>query len=282
MSDRVSRAARAAVLAAALAVGLAACSHPAAPQPLPVRPSIQPATLPAVSVPAATPAGGTSASGPSEAGHLAAFFAASARLDNRLARAAALVNGGIGVTGITLRPETVAALRALDTTPVSRAIPPGLPRHLLRSVLLVYSDLVSRSVSLSRLASYPGTVSKSSQAGRTMLRCLAKGAPAAARYDGDMAVTRTLAQASPPLASPAPESRAAGGLAVRITAITRQNTCSAQCGGEVFPALPPITWHRRQETSPGAGTYWNGTLGGLRFLATYRAGHGWNVVIYAC
>ena len=274
-------------LSFSLTLAIAACGQVAQPHPLPLpsvtgSAAVHPPSSPTVTPPAST--GTPFTSGPSEAGRLAAFFAAAARLDSRLHHAAALINGGVGATGISVRPATLAAVRGLTPAPVARAIPAGLPRPMLRSALLVYSDLESRVDSLRflALAGSPTVVPRGGATGRTLLRCLANGAPAAARYDGDVAALRARAQAAPSLASAPPQSRAAGELALRIRVIQLANLGCGSCGGRVFTTLLPITWHPKKEIAPGSGSYSNGTIGGISFLAAYRPGHGWSVLIYAC
>jgi hypothetical protein len=125
-------------------------------------------------------------------------------------------------------------------------------------------------------------VPRNGDAGNRVLRCLANGAPAAAGYDGGLAALRALAQSPPPLPVAPAGSRAAGELAVRTRLIRPANLGCMSCGGGVYRTLRPITWHANKEIAAGSGSYSNGTISGVAFLAEYRPGHGWNVLIYAC
>ena len=78
---------------------------------------------------------------------------------------------------------------------------------------------------------------------------------------------------------PAPDSRPAAELAVRIALIDLANSGCEQCGGIVVTTSVPIVW--QQENQPGIRHY-DGTVGGTRFTADYHAGSGWAVQIWAC
>ena len=107
---------------------------------------------PATPSPTLTPAPTRSTTpGASEADQLAGFFAAAEAADGQLKHAATLVNEGVGKKSLNFSPEALAAVKALDMSPVARAIPAGLPPELLRRVLLTYSDLVSRTLALARV-----------------------------------------------------------------------------------------------------------------------------------
>ena len=75
---------------------------------------------------------------------LTAYFAAAAGIDQNLKAAAAVANGAIGRTQITITQGTLEAIAAADPTPVAGDIPAGLPSEVLLRVLTVQSDLVSR------------------------------------------------------------------------------------------------------------------------------------------
>ncbi|HCU97477.1 MAG TPA: hypothetical protein DHU96_34145 [Actinobacteria bacterium] len=193
------------------------------------------------------------------------------------------MNGDIGATRILIKPATKAAVGQLQTTAVTRAIPAGLPHRLLGPVLAVYNDLESRRLSLMGAARYsPPAVPRSSPEGQAILRCLGNGGPAAARYDGDVSAVRDQAQVMPPVAVAAPDSRAAAELTVWTTFVRLAQSGCGGCGGRAPAPLPPITWHPKKELGAGTGSYTNGTVGGIAFLAEYRLGQGWNVLIYAC
>jgi hypothetical protein len=269
----------AAAVVAAFVLSLAACGgghtiKPAAGE--------EPAgsSAPAHSAPGTTsPSGRPSASA---ADQLAGFFAAAAAVDSRLHHIAALVNSGIGATSMRLPSSAAAEREALDLSALEHAIPPGMPTELQREAMLVYSDLVSRACAFNRLM-MPSFVSRSLPVSgveaREMLRCLGNGAPAAARFDGDVAALRTLAQASPPVAVAARDSHAAAEVAARASLIKIANWGCGSCGGVIFTKLPSVVWHPK--TEPGIGRS-DGTINGIRFRADYHAGHGWEIEIWAC
>ena len=269
-----------AIVIAVLGTGLAACGHTEAPGAggAPASTASSPAAThsPAVTpTPSITPTPTPTRAVPpraSSAGQLAAFFAAAQVADAQLRHAATLVNQGVGKTSLNFSPEALAAVGALDPSPAARAIPAGLPPELLRRVLLVYSDLVSRHIALVRIwefrSEYP--LSMSTFDGKYLYRCMGNGAPAAAR---------TLAGQTPPVTPPAPDSRQAAELALRIHQIEHRNSGCMECGGYVFTALSPIVWHR--EYSPDSGRS-DGYIDGIRFRVDYHPGQGWSAMTWAC
>jgi len=282
----------AAVMTIILAAILAGCgstvaSGPGAgassPAPVPSSPATSPAS-PVPSSPAVSPVPSSPATPPSAsaAAQLAGFFAAAQLADARLKRAAALVNEGIGTTGMSFSPAVLAAVKALDPAPVARAIPAGLSAGMLRRVLLVYSGLESRTASLmsiSRSGYSSGSLPISGQEGSYIYGCLGNGAPAAARFDADLAAARALAEAIPPVAVAAPDSRAAAELAVRIAFINGWNSGCDSCGGGVFTTLATVIWQREHVSGDG---YSDGTINGVRFSVSYHAGSGWQAMLFAC
>jgi hypothetical protein len=229
---------------------------------------------------------------PSALGDLAGFVDAARAADARLHEAAALVNASIRSDVIAIDARTAAAVKATDPSAVAAAIPAGMPAKLLGPVLTVYSDLVSRSAAMGPFAS-AGTYSRTatdadlgaSDAER-QLRCLANGSPAAGRFTADLAAVGTVARATPPLKRADPTSLASAELAVHLMEIRLRNTGCASCGGYVMTRMSSIVW---DDAAPKALTrtgsirsdaYADG--GGVRFTASYEAGKGWVVLIYAC
>jgi hypothetical protein len=240
------------------------------------------------------PAGGTTApstrpaptsshaAAPSAATQLAAFFAAAEQADSRLHHAAALVNGDIGATSMQFTPATLAAVRALDNASVARTVPAGLPAGLLRGVLVVYGDLASRTAAFGGVEVYGSSGRELPIGGpdaNAVLRGLGNGAAAAARFTSDLAAARTLAQQTPLVTIAAPDSRAAAELALRLHSIDLRNDCSETFGGWAPTDLETIIW--QSGTGQHSGHY-AGTIGGIRFQATYAARYGWQIIIYAC
>ena len=287
MFTRKRRLAVAAATTAVLVAGLAGCGSTVAPGTGRTATSPAPAPTSAATSPApatTSPAPAISSPAPpraSAADQLVGFFAAAQLADARLKHAAVLVNEGIGTTSIRFSPAALAAVNALDMTPVAHAIPAGLSAELLRRVLLAYSDLESRTMSLVRVseyAHYPSPLPMSGQEGSYIYGCLRNGAPAAARFGGDLASVRALAQATQPVTVARPDSRPAAELAARIAFINGTNSGCASCGGAVFTSLTPVIWHPTYVSGVGHS---DGTIGGIRFTAHYGA-QGWQVQIWAC
>ncbi len=219
---------------------------------------------------------------PSAATQLAAFFAAAEHADSQLHHAAVLINRDIGVKSMRFAPATIAAVRGIDLAPVASALPAGLPTGMLRDVLVVYGDLSSRSAALNGVRMYgsPGReLLIGSTEANSVLRGLRNGAPAAARFSGDLAAARTLAQQTPPVTIAAPDSRAALELALRIRSVGLRNTCAEQFGGYAPASLEPLVW---QPVTGQHSSHYHGLIGGIEFTADYSAGHGWNIMLYAC
>lgn len=276
-----------AVLAAA--AGLAAGCGTAAPPGASSAPSSQAATgapgggpTLAPSWPASAAAGATTPSAPAAAAQLTAFFAAAGRADSQLRHAAALVNGDIRATSILFRPATLAAVRGIQLAPVAAALPAGLPAGMLRAVLVVYGDLASRSGAFNGVRMYGSSGRELPIGGpdaQSVLGGLRNGAPAAARFSGDLAAARALAQRTPRVTVAAPDSRPALELALRLQYINLGNNCSEDFGGYAPTSLVPIVWQ------PGAGqrpSHYGGLVDGIRFTADYTVQHAWKILIYAC
>ena len=120
---------------------------------------------------------------------------------------------------------------------------------------------------------------RSSGDGKYVYGCLGNGGPAAARFGADLAAARALAGETPPVTPPAPDSRQAAELALRVYQIEHRNSGCMECGGYVFTTLSPIVWQPKDE--PGVGRS-DGYINGIRFRADYHAGEGWSVTIWAC
>ena len=274
-------------LLAAAGAALAGCSRagmpPRGPSATPSQP-VAASTAPASTAPASTgPAStGPASTAPSAAGQLAAFFTAAARADTQIRSAAGLVNGDISSTSIRFSKATIAAIEAIDLTPVAAAIPPGMPAVLMRPVLLSYSDLESRTAALAgalRYAQDEGVLPVGGPQARQVLRCLGNGSQAASQFAADLATARVQAGRTPPLLPVAPDSRPAAELALRLASMNLINSCSDECGGHVFQQLESIVW---QPANVQHSDHYAGTISGIRFGLTYRPGHGWAVFINAC
>jgi hypothetical protein len=198
----------------------------------------------------------------SAAGDLAAFFAAAEALDGDIKAAAAAFNAGFDADAGTLDPSVAPIVDALDARPLGALIPAGLSLPLETSVLAAFTGLDSRIAALAggvRYLDYPDKPGA--------LDCLEGGGQAAARFPGDLAAARALADDEAP-PSAAPDSEAAGILAVRLTAIHSMNWGCDSCGGLVYDGPIEVDW-------PGR------TVAGVEFEATFSGGS-WDILIYAC
>ena len=273
----------------AVAVGLAAGCGTAAPPGASSTPSGRAATsapgsgtnpAPSRTAPASTST--TVPLAPSAATQLAAFFAAAGHADSQLTHAAALVNGDIGAASMRFTPATLAAVRGIELAPVASALPAGLPTEMLREVLVVYGDLASRAGAFNGVRMY-GSAGRELPIGGTeaqsVLGGLRNGAPAAARFSGDLAAARTLAQHTPLVTIAAPDSRAALELALRLQSIGLRNNCSEDFGGYAPTSLETIVW---QPSTDQHSSHYEGLADGIRFTADYTVQHGWKIMIYAC
>jgi hypothetical protein len=224
----------------------------------------------------------TAPSASSAATQLAAFFAAAQHADSQLNRAAALINGDITATLMRFTPAAIAAVRGIDLVPVAAALPSGLPAEMLREVLVVYGDLASRTDALNGVKMYgsPGRqLPIGSPQAQSVLRGLRNAAPAAARFNSDLAAARALARQTPRVTVAAPDSRAALELALRLQSISLRNSCDEEFGGYAPASLETIVWQ------PGTGQHsrhYQGLVGGIGFTADYTVQHGWTINIHAC
>jgi len=269
---------------AALGLGVTACSTHATATNAPATSGTAGTSVPAgsgsPSPPGATPAPRRS----SAADQLGGFFTAAGRADQQVREASRLINGGFRGEVIVLDPATVAAVRAIDTKAVVRAIPGGLDAPELRSVLQVYADLSSRRAALNRVLEYAGEspLPRASTNAKDLITCLGHGTAAAARFADDLAASRALAAASAPVKVAPLRSRLTAEVAIRAHGIDLPNNGCGECGG-VVPrpiVLYPIVWKR---VDLGPGSVWDGTVGtsGL-FTARYVPGQGWDIQSNAC
>jgi hypothetical protein len=239
-------------------------------------------TTPAPSRPAPASTSTTAPPAPSAATQLAAFFAAAQHADSQLHHAAALVNGDIAATSMRFTPATTAAMRGIELAPVASALPAGLPTEMLREVLVVYGDLASRTDALNGVRAYGSSGRElpiGSLEAQSVLRGLRNAAPAAARFNGDLAAARILAQQTPLVIIAAPDSRAALELALRLQSISLRNSCDEDFGGYAPTSLETIVW---QPSTDQHSSHYQGLIGGIRFAADYTVQHGWKINIYAC
>lgn len=237
-------------------------------------------TVPAVSSTATTTSTVTTASAeptrptsdrPSAATTLAPFFGAVSTLDRQLHTAATAING-TGPPWRTISETVATTVRAADLGPVATAIPAGLPPDLLRSVILVYSDLASRRFAMGYF-SIATTIHPNAHPNSTdLLHDLGTGHTAAARFPADLAATHTLAEATPAVTTLPETSRQAAEIQLYTRYVEEANGGCDTHGGHIITALPPITWNGR----PG-----NGTIAGITFTANLTDGT-WHIRLIAC
>ena len=212
---------------------------------------------------------------------LGEFFSAAELLDQHLKTAAAGINRSIAAGDPNVDQATADTLSAAVSavTEVEDAVPAGSEPELLRAVLLVESDLVSRTFAM-RSALKPDAligIGWSETEG-----CLQNGAEAAARYPDDLAALRSLADASAAVAVAAPDSRAAEGLAVRLGWINLLNTGCDGCGGQVATDLHHVTVYDTPTFSPQAAGPVDGLVDEVGFWASFDADAGWHIQFNAC
>ncbi len=220
----------------------------------------------------------TAAKGPMATAQLQAFIDLAAAADRDLAEAAQRINAAATEETITYDQRTVELLDGIRIGALRDALPAGMPDELERAGLLVFSDLVSRLASMSIWClSTEGTRPRVEYVDA---QCFEHGAPAAARFDGDLAALVSTADHTPAFVVAAPDSRTAEALAARIETIVLQNVGCAGVGG--YSATEPITviW----EPSPGFedSPDWEGTVDGIRFFGIYDPDTGWTVRMLAC
>lgn len=228
---------------------------------------------------------------------LAAFIAAAREVDTRLHAATPLINASIHTDEVGVDARTAAAVKAIDYATVAAAIPAGMPRELMRQVLTVYSDLVSRTMAVIRFDIADRTYSRTPAEGdmglgegEEMVTCLANGTAAAHRFEADLAAVVATAGAMPSLPTVEPTSLAHPELQARLEEIEARNSGCGACGGQLLTRTSSVVW---DDAAPGATTregrivYEPGEPGteydwGMTFTATYSPATGWTVDIHAC
>lgn len=220
-------------------------------------------TVPTTTVPRTTP----TVPVPNALDQLAAFVAAARTLDSQLHAAAQAINGA-GPPWQQVSTTVAEAVTAADLDPVTAVIPAGLPQPLLQQTILVYSDLVSRRMSM-RFFGYAGPAPIENQ--QWMLSSLGDGAPAAARFQSDLSHLIVLAQSTGPFTVASPTSIQAADRDLLVQFVELSNSGCMTTGGQVYPTLPAITW-----TTPTSGQ-----VGQVNFTATL-VGTTWKIVLRAC
>jgi hypothetical protein len=195
-------------------------------------------------------------------------------MDGELRQAAELINGAGPPWTSPVSGPVASSVEAADLGPVAAAIPPGLPKELLRRTVLVYSDLASRRYAMRWFdtAGFP-YVEPDAQMQRDLMRALANGAPAAARFASDLDGLLVTARSSLPFTPAGPTSQGAADVRLLIQWTNGRNGGCASTGGAVITSLPTITWNTDDDRS--------GTIAGVAFTADLVNGS-WQVAIQAC
>jgi hypothetical protein len=102
---------------------------------------------------------------------------------------------------------------------------------------------------------------------------LSRGNIAAARFATDLANTRRLASAEPPVRVTPANSHATAEVAINAAIIELRNWGCGSSGGQIGTSAEPVVWK----------TATDGTVGSSGvFHASYEAGSGWTVELNAC
>jgi hypothetical protein len=219
----------------------------------------------------------------SSTGELAPYLAAAERADAQLRRAAALVNGGMTKDELRISPEAVRAIRAASPDTLAATVPAGMPPQLMRPVLLTFSELASRYYAM-RFVLAAGDVRREVVVPRSrvvsptlaqIVDALGNGAPAAARFERDLANAKALAAEHTPLPEAEPRSRAAAEIGIRLEHIVTANGCCMEAGGNVFTSLVPLRWADGGDRSSRTGT-----VNGIGFRVDWT-GDRWDVRLAA-
>jgi hypothetical protein len=243
------------------------------------------ATTPTTALPAtavdATTTEATTTSGVehSAAEMLGPFLAAAETLDTQLQAAARAINGG-GPPWTGVSQEMADAVQGAALEPVADTIPAGLPRDLLQSVILVYSDLSSRRHAMQSFSTAPDLPHLPIDP----LAELANGHTAAARFDDDLAALRSLAESTPPVPIVRPDSREAAETSLLVRFVELANGGCDSRGGAVFTELPALDWIPGSASdAPEIGVpEWDGHVGGIEFSAELGQDGTWQIQIWAC
>lgn len=216
---------------------------------------------------------------PSAADALAPFFSAAATLDAQLKDAATAINS-TGPPWTAVSQDVADAVRAAALEPVAQAIPAGLPRELLQSVILVYSDLTSRRYAMQSFWS----AGEFPYQPIDPLAELANGHAAAVRFDDDLAALRALAASTPPVTVRPPDSRDAAEVLLLVEYVNLANGGCDSRGGAVFTELPTIQWVTIvvPDATPEGSSQWDGRVGGIEFRADLGPDGTWDVMLSAC
>ncbi|GAB1516728.1 hypothetical protein [Actinophytocola sp. KF-1] len=239
------------------------------PPPSPIAPS---STTTSTTTSTTSAHGPTTSNPPTATTNLARFFAAADKLDRQLRAAAAAING-TGPPWKTVSEPVARAVRAADLAPAATTIPAGLPRALLRSVVLVYSDLASRRYAMADFSVATSLEPGTNPSSDDLLRALGNGHAAAVRFAGDLAATRALAGSTPAVTTPPASSRAAAEVLLYARYVEGANGGCGSRGGEVMTELPAILWDGR----PG-----DGTIGTAPFTAGTAPDGTWRIRLNAC
>ena len=211
---------------------------------------------------------------------LAAFFAAARADDARIRATARAINRETGPASVHFSRATVDAVKASAPHLTARALPAGMDADLLRTTLIVYSDLGARSAAFNPVVGFGTEVRpRTDPEVVRFLDALRRGSLVARAYPADLAAARALAAAKPPIVLARPDSRAAAELAIRIALVKLGNNGCNSSGAPVLRHLLPIVW---KTTVTPDGRRHDGSIARLPFHVKYAAGSAWAVELDAC
>lgn len=214
------------------------------------------------------------------------FFAAAAANDRAIAAVAARINAAIGPEWVNFSPSLWNAALATRPDAVKAAIPAGMPKPLERAVLLVYSDLVSRSAALT--GGDPCLQSQPIPRSELDPLCFKQGHEAKVKFRGDVAKAKAVARRYSKIVVAAPRSRAAASLAVKEAAIEVGNRGCVSAGGFRATKSFTVIWYPKPVYLESGGRY-DGDVHygrvtpgpGMQFRADWT-NRGWDVGLNVC
>jgi hypothetical protein len=217
---------------------------------------------------------------PTAADSLAMFFAAARADDARIRDTARIINSEIGPTSVSFSRATINTVKASAPHRTARAIPAGMDADLLRTTMIVYSDLASRAAAFNQVVDFASEVRpRTDPAVARFLDALRRGSLVARAYPADLAAARALAVTKPPIVAAGSQSRAAAELAIRIELVKVANNGCNSSGVPALRYLPRIDW---ATSTTAADDRLDGSIRGIAFQTAYTADNGWTVGLRAC
>jgi hypothetical protein len=150
---------------------------------------------------------------------------------------------------------------------------------VLQSVILVYSDLASRRAAMASFGYAPNLPYSPIDP----LAELARGHAAATRFADDLAAPKSQAKSAPPAVAVPSNSRDVAETLLFIQYVDKLNSGCDSRGGAVVTQLPTLDGIPTPfPGDPAEGPSRDGHIGGIEFIAQFRADGTWRVEIVAC